>query len=136
MARCRMTRLLTGVVILSLALPLTGCDQLFEILGIELDPKQKQVVDLLTEKDIVKLGGQPGDVVAVVNDLQTAVAPIYEFKPLHTFTKALAGFQIKLPLGVADEVKKKLLNDPRVEYIVLDPDNNQLPPDKNRSDTP
>jgi len=136
MERHRIARTLPGMFVLALTLTLTGCDQLFAILGIELDPKQKQVVDLFTEKDIVKLGGQPGEVVQVVNDLQAAVAPIYEFEPLHTFTKALAGFQIKLPLGVADEVKKKLLDDPRVEYIVLDPDKNQLPPDKNRTANP
>ncbi|MBN2360878.1 MAG: S8 family serine peptidase [Deltaproteobacteria bacterium] len=134
MARRRIARAVTGLLILALTLPLTGCDQLYDLLG--LSKEERKVADLFTEKDIVKLGGTPGEVVQTVNDLQAAVAPIYEFEPLHTFTTALAGFQVKLPLGVADEVKKQLLDDPRVEYIVLDPDKNQLPPDRRTSTSP
>lgn len=125
MPRRLSTRLLPAVSVLALALPLTGCDQLIELLGWELTPEEEQIKDLFTEKYLVKLAGEPADVVQTVTDIQEAVKLVsgYEYEPLHIFTTALAGFQVKLPLGAYELVKE----DVRVEYIVIDPDQSLAP---------
>jgi subtilisin len=83
---------------------------------------QEQLEDLLFDTYLIKLDAEPAEVVTTVN----AIAEVFELEPIHIFEQATQGFQVDLPIGVADEISSW----DEVEYIVIDnPDTYTPPPD-------
>ncbi len=78
--------------------------------------------ELLFDTYLVKLDSEPAEVVTTVNEIAT----VFEVEPIHIFEQATQGFQVDLPIGVADEVASW----DEVEYVVIDnPDTYTPPPD-------
>ncbi len=99
--------ILSTSLILSLAT--TGCTQ-------------EQLEDLLFDTYLVKLDAEPAEVVTTVNNIAT----VFEVEPIHIFEQATQGFQVDLPIGVADEIASW----DEVQYVVIDnPDTYTPPPD-------
>ncbi len=83
---------------------------------------QEQLEDLLFDTYLIKLDKEPAEVVTTVNN----IAEVFELEPIHIFEQATQGFQVDLPIGVADEIASW----DEVEYIVIDnPDTYTPPPD-------
>ena len=94
---------------LILLLAVTGCTQ-------------EQLEALLFDTYLVKLEAEPADVVTTVNNIAT----VFDLEPIHIFEQATQGFQVDLPIGVADEIASW----DEVQYVVIDnPDSYAPPPD-------
>jgi hypothetical protein len=59
---------------------------------------QEQLEDLLFDTYLVRLDKEPAEVVTTVNN----IAEVFEIEPIHIFQQATQGFQVDLPIGVAD----------------------------------
>jgi len=83
---------------------------------------QEQLEDLLFDTYLVRLDSEPAEVVTTVNN----IADVFEVEPIHIFEQATQGFQVDLPIGVADEIASW----DEVQYVVIDnPDSYAPPPD-------
>jgi subtilisin len=83
---------------------------------------QEQLEDLLFDTYLVRLDKEPAEVVTTVNQ----IAEVFEIEPIHIFEQATQGFQVDLPIGVADEIASW----DEVQYVVIDnPDSYAPPPD-------
>ena len=103
-----MSRTLTAASV-ALLFTATGCTQ-------------EQLEDLLFDTYLIKLEAEPAEVVTTVND----IASVFEIEPIHIFEQATQGFQVDLPIGVADEIASW----DEVQYVVIDnPDTYTPPPD-------
>jgi subtilisin len=102
-----MSRTIPASLILLLAT--TGCTQ-------------EQLEALLFDTYLVKLDTEPAEVVTTVNNIAT----VFEIEPIHIFEQATQGFQVDLPIGVADEIASW----DEVQYVIIDnPDSYAPPPD-------
>jgi subtilisin len=83
---------------------------------------QEQLEDLLFDTYLVRLDKEPAEVVTTVNN----IAEVFEIEPIHIFQQATQGFQVDLPIGVADEIASW----DEVKYVIIDnPDSYAPPPD-------
>ncbi len=81
---------------------------------------QEEWEELLFDTYLVKLDSEPAEVVTTVNE----IAEVFEFEPIHVFEQATQGFQVDLPIGVADEVASW----DEVEYVIIDNPDTYTPP--------
>jgi subtilisin len=94
---------------LALLLATTGCTQ-------------EQLEDLLFDTYLVRLDTEPAEVVTTVNNIAT----VFDLEPIHIFEQATQGFQVDLPIGVAEEIASW----DEVQYVIIDnPDSYAPPPD-------
>ena len=78
--------------------------------------------DLLFDTYLVRLNTEPAEVVTTVNN----IADVFEIEPILIFEQATQGFQVDLPIGVADEIASW----DEVRYVIIDnPDSYAPPPD-------